>query len=149
MLAAVAVCAAAAVVPGVGVGATIRWETVVRGATLGGGGDGGSYALISRTRVAARGMSGMLTRADAERVTAVDFGRFGVVTVVRRFPSCGWSVWVRSVTRTGATLRVTYAARPPRKGMVVCQSLTRGYQVVRVPLPSLRGVDSVRAVAVP
>jgi hypothetical protein len=146
VLAAVAVCAAAAVVPRVG--AAIRWETVARGATLGGGGDGGSYALISRTRAAARGMSGMLTRADADRVTAVDFGRFGVVTVVRRFPSCGWSVWVRSVTRTGATLRITYAARPPRKGMVVCQSLTRGYEVVRVPLPSLRGLDSVRAVAV-
>jgi hypothetical protein len=104
--------------------------------------------MISRTRVSARGMSRMLTPADADRVTAVDFERFGVVTVVRSFPSCGWSVWVRSMTRSGATLRVTYAARPPRKGMVVCQALTRGYEVVRVPLSSLRGVDRVRAVAV-
>jgi hypothetical protein len=146
VVAAVALGAAAAVAPGVG--AAIRWETVVRGATIGGGGDGRAYALISRTRVSARGMSGMLTRADADRVTAVDFGRFGVVAVARGFPSCGWSVWVRSVTRSGATLRVTYAARAPREGTVVCQSLTRGYEVVRVPLGSLRGVDRARAVAV-
>ncbi|HEY3185612.1 MAG TPA: protease complex subunit PrcB family protein [Gaiellaceae bacterium] len=144
--AAAALAAAAAVVPGAG--AAIPWETVVRGGTLGGDGDDGAYALMARTRASARGTAELLARADADRVTAVDFRRFGVVTVIRSFPSCGWSVRVRSLTRSGATLRVSYAVRPPQKGTVVCQALTRGYEVVRVPLASLRGVLVVRPVAV-
>jgi hypothetical protein len=144
--AAAALAAAAAIVPAGG--ATIRWETVVRGGTLGGDGDSGAYALMSRTRASARGMSALLTRADADRVTAVDFTRFGVVTVIRSFPSCGWSVHVRGLTRSRATLRVSYAVRAPRKGTVVCQALTHGYEAVRVPLASLRGVHVVRPVAV-
>jgi hypothetical protein len=143
--AAATLAAAAAVVPGGG--AAIRWETVVRGGTLGGDGDG-AYALISRTRASARGMAGVLARADADRVTAVDFTRFGVVAVIRSFPSCGWSVHVRSLAPSAATLRVSYAVRAPRKGTVACQALTHGYEVVRVPLASLRGVHVVRPVAV-
>jgi hypothetical protein len=144
--AAAALSAAAAVVPGGA--AAIRWETVVRGGTLGSDGENGAYALISRTRASARGMAELMARGDADRVTAVDFNRFGVVTVVRSFPSCGWSVHVRSLARSAATLRVSYAVRAPRKGTVVCQALTHGYEVVRVPLASLRGVHVVRPVAV-
>jgi hypothetical protein len=144
--AAAAVAAAAAVVSGAG--AAIRWETVVRGGTLGGDVDDGAYALMARTRMSARGMAELLALADADRVMAVDFRRFGVVAVIRSFPSCGWSVRVRSLTRSGETLRVSYAVRTPGKDTVVCQSLTHAYEVVRVPLASLRGVHVVRSVTV-
>jgi hypothetical protein len=146
VVAAAALAAAVAVAPSAA--AAIRWETVVRGATLGGDDNSGAYGLLARTRASTRRMGQVLTRADADRVTAVDFTRFGVVTVIRSFPSCGWSVAVRGVTRSGTTIRVSYAVRPPRKGMLVCESLTRGYEVVRVPLASLRGVNTVRPVAV-
>jgi hypothetical protein len=146
VVAAAALAAAAAVVPAGG--AAIRWATVVRGVTVGGDADDGAHALIARTRGSARGITVLLARADAERVAAVDFTRFGVVIVRRSFPSCGWSVRVRRLTRNAATLRVSYAVRAPGAGLVVCQALTHGYEVVRVPLASLRGVHVVRPVAV-
>src|SRR5215208_1790812 len=97
--------AAAALVPAAS--AAIRWQTVVRGSTLGGDGDNGAYALIARTRAGAVRTSQLLVRADADRVAAVDFSRFGVVIVIRSFRSCGWSVVVRGLTRNGPVLRVS------------------------------------------
>ena len=145
---AAAIVAAAAPASGARAETDLHWETVARGSQLGGDGDNGAYALITRTRASARHLGELIDRASAERAAAVDFGRFGVLTVIRSFPTCGWSVRVRAVTRVRATVRIAYAVLAPRKGTAACQALTRGYEVVRVPLASLRGVSSVRPVAV-
>jgi hypothetical protein len=143
-----AACAAAAIgatIAGVaGALAAMPWQSVVRGSRI--VDSEGVTTFVARSASDSRAQTRLFRPVDATRVAATDFRRFGVIGVSREFPACAWSVEVRGLVRSGATLTVRYVSRPPRKGIVACQARTLAYEVVRVPLAELRGVRVTRAI---
>jgi len=127
--------------------AIVPWETVLRGSRILDA--EGTVAFIARTPTAARANLRTARPADAKRVAATNFDRFAVIGVVHAFPACAWSVKVRSVTRSGQTVTVRYARKPPPKNVMACQARTIAYEVIRVPRVQLEGVSAARAVATP
>jgi hypothetical protein len=138
---------ASAVVVATADAATLPWQTVLRGSRIVDA--EGTVAFVARTPATANARLQTARPADARRVAATDFDRFGVVGVLRAFPSCAWSVKVRSVTRSGQTVTVRYTKKPPPKDVMACQARTIAYEVVRVPRAQLDGVRAARAVATP
>ena len=120
------------------------WTVVASGSRLGGA--EADAAVLLRTPSAVGAFSNQLRRAEAQRVAAVDLERFALVAVVAPFPSCGWTVRVRVLDRSGTRLRVVFAGQPPPSGTLVCEALTRAYVVLRVPRSQVAGV--LRAIPV-
>jgi len=142
---ALAVVAAGVVVPAAPARAHgVPWTVVASGSRVGSA--EADAASILRTRTAVRAFSSLLRLEEARRVAAVDLARSAVVAVVAPFPSCGWSVRVRALERSGTRLRVLFTAQPPAKGTLVCEALTRAYVVLRVLRSQVAGV--VRAVPI-
>jgi hypothetical protein len=112
---------------------------------LGGDGEAPS-ALIARTPAQAERLSRLVRSQDRARVAAVNFSSRTIVGVVRGFPTCGYGVALLRVERAGATLRLVYTVHAPPPDVMVCDALTRGYELVTVPRTAVAGVTAVRAV---